>query len=61
MFENYLKISVVLPGLIVLGLLLPATAGAQSDPDKPQMVDLWQPGDSGQRMRIRGRVRCPTW
>ncbi|MDH3763303.1 MAG: hypothetical protein OEU50_20200 [Gammaproteobacteria bacterium] len=29
---------------------------AQSDSVKPQMVDLWSPGDSGQRMRIRGRV-----
>ena len=23
---------------------------------KPKLVDLWQPGDSGQRMNIRGRV-----
>ena len=23
---------------------------------KPKMVDFWSPGDSGQRMRIRGRV-----
>ena len=31
------------------------TQGAQS-PEKRQLVDLWQPGDSGERMNIRGRV-----
>ena len=39
----------------LLWLALPA-AGAESGSGKPKMVDLWQPGDSGQRMRIRGRV-----
>lgn len=29
---------------------------AQSEPAKSQMLELWKPGDSGQRMRIRGRV-----
>ena len=40
--------------LFVLG-----TAAASSDATssgKPQLVDLWSPGDGGQRMRIRGRV-----
>ena len=55
-FEYRIKITVFLTGLILLGLLLAGPARAQSDADKPQMVDLWQPGDSGQRMRIRGRV-----
>ncbi len=56
MFEKYLNIPVVLAGLMLPVLLLPGPASAHSDADKPQMVDLWRPGDSGQRMRIRGRV-----
>ena len=56
MFEKYLKILVVLAISVPPGLLLSGPLNAQSDADKPQMVDLWQPGDSGQRMRIRGRV-----
>ena len=28
----------------------------QDSRDKSQMLELWSPGDSGQRMRIRGRV-----
>ncbi len=31
------------------------TALAQAG-DKPRLVDLWQPGDAGQRMNIRGKV-----
>jgi len=50
--------------LLFLGLLLSISslALAQSNPDsqdgegKPKMLELWSPGDSGQRMRIRGRV-----
>lgn len=30
--------------------------GSQAAPDKQKMLELWTPGDSGQRMRIRGRV-----
>jgi len=32
------------------------TSDQQSTPAKAQMLELWTPGDSGQRMRIRGRV-----
>jgi protocatechuate 3,4-dioxygenase beta subunit len=42
--------------LVLPGLSLPAAVSADSHNDRPKMVDLWQPGDSGQRMRIRGRV-----
>ncbi len=42
--------------LLLFAPTLFVTAAAQSDGGKPEMVDLWQPGDSGQRMRIRGRV-----
>lgn len=50
-------------GFLVFGLLLSASAIAedkqntQVDQNKPQMLELWTPGDSGQRMRIRGRVK----
>jgi len=37
-------------------LSLPSAAIAQAEVDKPKMVDLWQSGDRGQRMRIHGRV-----
>ena len=46
-------------GLLLFGLLLSAAATAQDTqnaPEKPKMLELWKPGDSGQRMRIRGRV-----
>jgi len=42
--------------LILLGLTLPGPVSADSHSGKSKMVDLWQPGDSGQRTRIRGRV-----
>ena len=48
--------------LIVNLALIPFTVGASSeapasDADKkPKLIDLWEPGDSGQRMNIRGRV-----
>ena len=32
------------------------TAGSDEAGSKPKLVDLWQPGDAGQRMNIRGRV-----
>lgn len=32
------------------------TTDAKEDPAKPKMLELWTAGDSGQRMRIRGRV-----
>ena len=49
-------LSMAITALIVLGLALPGLANADSHDGKPKMVDLWSPGDSGQRMRIRGRV-----
>ena len=39
---------VVVPGFGV--------AHAQSDARKQEMLELWSPGEPGQRMRIRGRV-----
>ena len=49
------------PAIVSLAILfvafaLPGAAQAESHGGKPKMVDLWQPGDRGQRMRIRGRV-----
>ena len=49
-------------GLVIVGLLMSTSAtaedkqGTQGEPNKSQMLELWTPGDSGQRMRIRGRV-----
>ena len=37
----------------------PALAASSASPDtgsKSRLIDLWQPGDTGQRMNIRGRV-----
>lgn len=31
-------------------------AGDSETNTKPKLIDLWQPGDAGQRMNIRGRV-----
>lgn len=42
--------------LVILGLAPTRIVCADTASGKPKMVDLWQPGDSGQRMRIRGRV-----
>lgn len=54
---NRLRVIPVVGSLqIVFGLALPGPANAESHDGKPKMVDLWSPGDSGQRMRIRGRV-----
>lgn len=55
-FDCCRQISAYLLCLILLGLVLPGTVSAESHNGKPEMVDLWEPGDSGQRMRIRGRV-----
>ena len=49
----------LLPALCILALAAAFTAvpaKATSDEGKPKMVDLWSPGDAGDRMRIRGRV-----
>ena len=56
MSDCYRPMAAILLPLIVLGFSLPGMANAQSESNKRQMVDLWSPGDSGQRMRIRGRV-----
>ena len=54
---NYRRqITAIVLSLVLLGPLLPSTASAESHDGKPKMVDLWSPGDKGQRMRIRGRV-----
>lgn len=48
--------------LFLSGLLLSVSAlaqDAQDKPEKPKMLELWTEGDSGQRMRIRGRVTTP--
>ena len=55
-FDYRRSIVAVLSGLLLLGPALPGPVSAQADSGKPKMVDLWSPGDSGQRMRIRGRV-----
>lgn len=45
-----------------LALTVSLTVSAQEsvdtdgEDDRPKMLELWSPGDSGQRMRIRGRV-----
>lgn len=49
-------------GILLLGLLFSTSANAegntekQGDQEKSKILELWSPGDSGQRMRIRGRV-----
>ncbi|MBX2878472.1 MAG: carboxypeptidase regulatory-like domain-containing protein [Granulosicoccus sp.] len=45
--------------LILFGLMLCTASTAQDNQatkEKPKMLELWKPGDTGQRMRIRGRV-----
>lgn len=53
---------VVLP--LMLLMVCTASVQAQSTAEnnagkRDQMLELWSPGDSGQRMRIRGRVTGP--
>jgi len=56
-FYNYRWRPLLLVGsLLAAALSTPAAVFAQAGAEKPKMVDLWHPGDSGQRMRIRGRV-----
>ena len=49
-------------GVLLVGLLFSTFATAQEKTEKqdnqgePKMLELWSQGDSGQRMRIRGRV-----
>jgi protocatechuate 3,4-dioxygenase beta subunit len=65
MLKRGLKFSVwtAVSGLLVVSLVFAsATVAANSESPssgadkKSKLVDLWQPGDSGQRMNIRGRV-----
>jgi len=65
MFEQGLKLTVskACAGLLIASLaFVSATVVANSDSPpaeankKSKLIDLWQPGDSGQRMNIRGRV-----
>jgi protocatechuate 3,4-dioxygenase beta subunit len=58
-----LTVSKAVTGLLIANLVfVPSTVTASSespssDADKkPMLIDLWQPGDSGQRMNIRGQV-----
>ncbi|MBT8435550.1 MAG: hypothetical protein KJN95_12830 [Gammaproteobacteria bacterium] len=57
------NVSKAVVGLLIINLyFVHSTAIASSDAPssvadkKPKLIDLWQPGDSGQRMNIRGRV-----
>ena len=65
MFEQGLKFTVskAAVGLLIVNLVFASDSVVansetpSSDPDKKsKLIDLWQPGDSGQRMNIRGRV-----
>ena len=57
--NTYPRYRILQASLITFLLLLatwpPGIAAAETGV-KPGMLELWQPGDSGQRMRIRGRV-----
>jgi hypothetical protein len=66
MLKRGLKFSVwtAVSGLLVVSLVFAsATVAANSESPssgadkKSKLVDLWQPGDSGQRMNIRGPGR----
>ena len=54
--RQYRMMVILLGWLVGIGWLFPGMLYAQDNPNKPKMVDFWQPGESGQRMRIRGRV-----
>ncbi|MDH3633592.1 MAG: hypothetical protein OES20_02710 [Gammaproteobacteria bacterium] len=54
-------VTLLLPQTILASGLTVAQAdstvqGSEEADNKPKLVDLWQPGDTGQRMNIRGRV-----
>lgn len=63
MFDSRSGLAILL-ALSILGTSAAAPALAQSGaatdggatPEKPKLVNLWRPGDAGQRMNIRGRV-----
>ena len=42
--------------VFTVGAAHAGTETPSDTPKKPQLIDLWQPGDSGERMNIRGRV-----
>ena len=57
------RVSAAASGLLIAVLLYaagPAAANSDNPPaeaaKKARLVDLWKPGDSGERMNIRGRV-----
>lgn len=62
MMSNHPKVLSGLTTVVFSFLLVTVSATAQANQaaadnaGKPQMVELWSPDDSGQRMRIRGRV-----
>jgi len=58
-----LSVSKAVTGLLFINLVFfhGAVSASSDSPasgaeSKPKLIDLWQPGDSGQRMNIRGRV-----
>ena len=53
-----IKLSKTLFATALALLMFNPVAATETAPasEKPKMVDFWSPGDSGQRMRIRGRV-----
>ena len=56
-FPTYLRATMLILLSALFACAPPAQASSESAANgKPKMVDLWSPGDHGQRMRIRGRV-----
>ena len=54
---QYCRASVFFTMALVIGLFSsPEPVLAQSETAKSEMLELWSPGEPGQRMRIRGRV-----
>jgi len=47
--------TVIASDLVIAGV----DATPAESPQKAKLIDLWQPGDTGQRMNIRGRVTGP--
>ena len=60
MTNNTLTSYRIIPVALLAGMLslaaIPPGAAAADPSARPDMIELWQAGDSGQRMRIRGRV-----